>query len=67
MRNVELFSIVSQSIDYPPHRCYNTSVAGACTQALDTSEVHLASDAPGWVAESLRTLRNERSLMVQAK
>ena len=34
------------------------------TQAFDTAEVHLASDAPEWVAESLRTLRNERSLMV---
>ena len=57
MRIVELFRTLSKAVDYPENGCYNAGVAGACTQALDPTEVHLSSDAPGWVAESLRTLR----------
>jgi len=55
VRKVELFQTVSQSVDYPKTGCYNAGVAGACTQAFDPTEVHLSFDAPGWVAESLRT------------
>ena len=57
MRKVELFQTVPLCVDYAKNRCYNAGVAGACTQAFDPTEVHLSSDAPGWVAESLRTLR----------
>lgn len=55
MRKVELFQTLSKAVDYTKRGCYNTGVAGACTQALDPTEVHLSFDAPGWVAESLRT------------
>jgi hypothetical protein len=55
VRLVELFSFVSQTIDYLKPGCYNASVAGACTQAFDPPEELPAFDAPGWVAESLRT------------
>lgn len=55
MRNIELFSMVSMVVDYQNSGCYNTDVAGACTQAFDPSEELPTFDAPGWVAESLRT------------
>ena len=55
MRKVELFPIRPLCVDESKNRCYNAGVAGACTQAFDPTEVHLSSDAPGWVAESLRT------------
>ena len=62
MEKVELSENTSGSIDEPMFECYNTSVAGACTQALDPTEVHLSFDAPGWVAESLRTSRTTHGL-----
>jgi len=55
VKKVELFGLVSCPIDYRKTGCYNASVAGACTQAFDPTEVHLSSDAPVRVAESLRT------------
>ena len=44
MRKVELFQTIPLCVDYAKNRCYNAGVAGACTQAFDTSEELPASD-----------------------